>query len=292
MPLNVEKISSNRAFGGEFNKYKFNSPVLGGTTTQFNVFIPAQASEKLSPVLYYFAGLTCNEDTGAWKGGFIRDAAEEGIALVFPDTSPRGAGVEGEDESWDFGSAAGFYINATNSKWSKQYNMYDHIVKELPEAIKELGIALDLSRSSLMGHSMGGHGALSIYLKNLDKFRSASAFSAIFNPSNPECQWGRKAFSGYLNGGQEEGKSSDATELIRTVKGQKVAILADYGDADKFYQEKQLLPENFVAAAKEAGFDESQVQVRSRPGYDHSYYFISTFAPAHIKFHAQHLREY
>ncbi|KAG9016668.1 cystathionine beta-synthase [Tulasnella sp. 427] len=220
MPLNVEKISSNRAFGGEFNKYKFN---VRGTATQFNVFVPAQSSEKLSPVIYYFAGLTCNEDTGAWKGGFIRDAADEGIALVFPDTSPRGAGVEGEDESWDFGSGAGFYINATNGKWSKHYNI------------------------------------------------------------NAECQWGRKAFSGYLNGGQEEGKANDATELIGAAKGKKVAILADYGDADKFYQEKQLLPENFIAAAKQAGFDDSQVQVRAQPGYDHSYYFVSTFAPEHIK---------
>ncbi|KAG8884922.1 hypothetical protein FRB98_002083 [Tulasnella sp. 332] len=283
MSLKVDKVSSNKCFGGELSKYKFNSPALGGLEAQFNVFIPEVTKIHPAPVLYYLAGLTCNEDTGAWKGGFIRDAADEGIALVFADTSPRGAGVEDEDKDWDFGTGAGFYINATQTKFQKHYNMYDHIVKDLPDAITALGISLDLSRSSIFGHSMGGHGALSIYLLNLDKFLSASAFSAIFNPSNPECAWGKKAFSGYLNGGQEEGKAHDATELVRNAKGKNVHILADYGDADQFYKQKQLLPENFVTAAKEAGFDEQAVHVREHAGYDHSYYFISTFAPVHVK---------
>jgi len=293
MPLDVEKVSSSRCFGGELNKYKFKSPALGGVTTKFNVFIPPSASSKLSPVLVYLAGLTCNEDTGAWKGGFIRDAAAENIALVFPDTSPRGAGIKGEDDDWDFGTGAGFYINATKTEWSKHYRMYDHIVTELPDAIRTLGIALDLSRTSLFGHSMGGHGALSIYLRSPDKFKSASAFSAIFNPSHDDCQWGRKALEGYLKGGRTEGQAVDATELIRGYKGKnvKLNILADYGDQDNFYKQKQLLPENFQEAVREAGF-ESSVQVRRQAGYDHSYYFVSTFAPEHIKYHAEFLKEY
>ncbi|KAG8983319.1 hypothetical protein FRB93_007298 [Tulasnella sp. JGI-2019a] len=287
MSLKVEKLSSNKCFGGELNKYKFNSPALGGLDAQFNVFIPMLPESHPCPVLYYLGGLTCNEDTGAWKGGFIRDAAREGIALVFADTSPRGAGVEGEDKEWDFGTGAGFYINATRSEYTKHYNMYDHIIKDLPEAIKSLGISLDLSRSSIFGHSMGGHGALSIYLLNTDMFQSASAFSAIFNPSNPECQWGKKALSGYLNGGQEEGKANDATELIRKAKGKDLHILADFGTEDQFYKQKQLLPENFIEAAKQTGFDEHAVHVREHAGYDHSYYFVSTFAPEHVKYHAK-----
>jgi len=267
------------------------SESLGDLETQFNIFIPAQASDKPCPVIYYLAGLTCNEDTGAWKGGFIRDAAEENIALVFPDTSPRGAGVEGEDDDWDFGTGAGFYLNASNSKYAKHYRMYDFIVTELPQAISALGIGIDFSRSSIFGHSMGGHGALTIYLRNPERYRSASAFAAIFNPSNPECKWGRKAFSGYLERGREEGKDLDATELIRQRKGAKLSILADYGDEDKFYKEKQLLPEPFIEAVKDAGFSQEEVNVRRQAGYDHSYYFVSTFSAEHIKFHAQRLRE-
>jgi len=290
--FDVEKVSSSRCFAGEVNKYKYLSPALGGTYTQFNVFIPESTAGVLAPVLFYLAGLTCNEDTGAWKGGFLREAAKHSIAIVFPDTSPRGAGIEGEEKDSDFGTGAGFYINATKDPYSSHYNMNEFIVKELPQAIRSLGIGLDLRRRSIFGHSMGGHGALYIYLRNPDKFKSASAFSAVFNPSNPECQWGKKAFEGYFEGGQEEGKEHDATELIRKAAGQKLNILADYGDADQFYAKKQLLPENFIAAAREAGFRDDQVKVQRQPGYDHSYYFIETFAPQHIHYHVQFLKEY
>ncbi|KAG8928206.1 hypothetical protein FRC02_007235 [Tulasnella sp. 418] len=227
----------------------------------------------------------------AWKGGFIRDAAAERIALVFPDTSPRGAGVEGEDADWDFGTGAGFYINASVEKFSRHYNMYSHIVDEIPQVIQTLAIPLDTKKSSIFGHSMGGHGALTLYLRNLDKYLSASAFAPITNPSNPDCQWGQKAFKGYFSNGVEEGKSYDATELIRIANSRDLHLLVDYGDADNFYKQGQLLPENFAAAARDAGFDETLVNVRCQPGYDHSYYFISTFASEHIRYHAKFLRK-
>ncbi|GAA5981115.1 hypothetical protein JCM5350_007160 [Sporobolomyces pararoseus] len=287
----MEQVSQNYSFGGVIRKYKISSSKsLGGLESQFNVFLPRQAiegKETKVPVLYYLAGLTCNEDTGAQKGGFLRDAAEQGIALVFPDTSPRGAGIEGEDKDWDFGTGAGFYLNATNDKYSKHYNMYDFIVRELPDYLKDL--PLDLSRSSIMGHSMGGHGALSLYLKNLNSsnpYRSASAFAPIANST--KAPWGEKAFGGYLKGGVEEGKEYDATELLKKeeVKGKDLKIFIDVGLGDQFYQQKQLLPENFIKARDEAGFSKDQVRVNLHENYDHSYWFISTFGPSHIKFHA------
>jgi len=284
----LKEISTNQAFSGHITKYNYESPILGGLVTQFNIFLPRESRSGNVPVLYYLAGLTCNEDTGAWKGGFLRDAAEEGIALVFPDTSPRGAGAPGEDDSWDFGTGAGFYIDATNAEYSKNYNMASFVTKELPEVLKSAGIPIDLERQSIFGHSMGGHGALALYLRNPGKYRSASAFAPISNPT--QAPWGNKAFGGYLLGGMEEGKKWDATELIASAKGCDINIRIDFGDEDQFYLQKQLLPEKFVAAAKAAGFSEDDVQVHSRPGYDHSYYFISTFGPEHIKYHSKFLK--
>ncbi|KAF8317664.1 carbohydrate esterase family 1 protein [Clavulina sp. PMI_390] len=283
----AEQIASNKAFGGFIAKYKVKSTSLGGLDTQFNVFIPPP-SESKAPVLYYLAGLTCTEDTAPWKAGFLRDAAEEGIAIVFPDTSPRGAGAPGEDDNWDFGTGAGFYLNATDSKYSKHYNMYDFVTEELPKTLATLNLPIDLSRESIFGHSMGGHGAVSLYLRNHTKYRSASGFAAVLNPTHGA--WGDKAFKGYLSGGLEEGKQYDSTELIAKLEGTKLHILIDYGTDDKFYKEKQLLPENFVDAAKKAGFSEADVTVRAQEGYDHSYYFISTFGPEHIKYHAKFLK--
>jgi len=286
----MEQVSSNKSFNGVIRKYKVTSQKLGGLETNFNVFLPKQAvdGEKV-PVLYYLAGLTCNEDTGAQKGGFLRDAASQGIALVFPDTSPRGAGIEGEDKDWDFGTGAGFYLNATSDKYSKHYNMYDFIVEELPSHLSSL--PLDLSRSSIMGHSMGGHGALTLYLKNLSskKYVSASAFAPIANPT--KAPWGEKAFGGYLSGGVEEGKEYDATELLGKLGEEKkeVKILIDVGTGDNFYQQKQLLPENLIEARDAAGLSKEQIQVNLHDDYDHSYWFISTFGPSHVKFHAKHL---
>ncbi|KAM0791080.1 hypothetical protein ACM66B_004371 [Microbotryomycetes sp. NB124-2] len=286
MPL--EQVSSNPTFGGKIVKYKHaSSQTLGGLSVQFNVFLPKEASNGSKvPVLYYLAGLTCNEDTAAWKGGFIRDAAEQGIALVFPDTSPRGAGIDGEDDDWDFGTGAGFYVNATADKYKKHYNMVSPPFRTGSRARLS---PFDTSNASIFGHSMGGHGALTIYLKNLDKYKSASGFAPIANPT--QAPWGDKAFKGYLSGGAEEGKEYDATELIRGAKGKQVNILVDVGTGDQFYQQKQLLPENFIAARNEAGFTDNQVQVNLHDDYDHSYYFISTFAPAHVKFHAKFLKQ-
>jgi len=291
----VEQTSKNLSWNGAIYGYKATSSSLGGLETSFNVFVPSSSSSssKKFPVLYYLAGLTCNADTGAQKGGFLRDAAEQGIALVFPDTSPRGAKVEGEDESWDFGTGAGFYLNATNSKWEKHYNMDKFITQELPKLLQETGLPLDTKTASIFGHSMGGHGAVTLYLLYPELYKSSSAFAPILNPT--QCAWGKKAFSGpngndgYLANGIEEGKSRDATELVAGLKeGRKLDLLIDYGTGDQFYKDGQLLPENFEAAIKKAG--QSNVTVRSQEGFDHSYWFIQSFGPEHIKFHAKYLK--
>lgn len=291
--MSLEKVSSNKVFDGELTKYKFKSTVLGGLYANFNLFIPANAANGSVPILVYLSGLTCTEDNASQKGGFFRDAAKEGIALLFPDTSPRGAGIEGEDESWDFGTGAGFYVDATDPKYSKHYNMFTHVTAELPEVIQAAGLPIDFSRQSIFGHSMGGHGALTIYLSSLrsgtKQYRSVSAFAPIANPT--QCPWGHKAFSRYLTGGIEEARERyDATELISKMGGEPVHILIDYGTGDNFYKQGQLLPENFLKAARNAGYDEVQVRVRDQNGYDHSYYFMSTFAADHIHFHANFLK--
>ncbi|KAL1708388.1 carbohydrate esterase family 1 protein [Schizophyllum commune] len=290
MSVKLETVSTNKTFEGTLTKYKFKSAALGGLDAQFNLFIPPIASKHKVPVLFYLAGLTCTEDNGAQKGGFLGVAATQGIAIIFPDTSPRGAGIEGEDADWDFGTGAGFYVNATNPKYSKHYNMLTHVTLELPQVIEAAGIPIDFKRQSVMGHSMGGHGALTIYLASQTKqFRSASAFAPIANPT--KCPWGEKAFAGYLQGGTEEAKATyDATELVAKHKD-PVHILIDYGTGDNFYKQGQLLPENFLKAARDAGYDEVQVRVRSQDDYDHSYYFISTFASDHVHFHANFLKE-
>ncbi|KAI0029623.1 carbohydrate esterase family 1 protein [Vararia minispora EC-137] len=288
--MSLEKLSSNKVYGGELAKYKFKSAALGGLDANFNLFLPTNASESnKAPVLVYLAGLTCTEDNGAQKGGFLGPAAKEGIAILFPDTSPRGAGIEGEDDDWDFGTGAGFYVNATNPKYAKNYNMKTHVTLELPQVLETSGLPLDFKRQSIFGHSMGGHGALTLYLSSETKqYRSASAFAPISNPIN--APWGKKAFGGYLLEGVEEAKALyDATELVSRHKG-PLHVLVDYGTADNFYKQGQLLPENFLKAARDAGFDEFQVRVREQDGYDHSYYFISTFGEDHVHFHANFLR--
>ncbi|KIL71758.1 hypothetical protein M378DRAFT_155358 [Amanita muscaria Koide BX008] len=288
--FNLKEVASNNAFGGKLVKYKFKSIALGGLDTQFNIYLPPQAQQGKVPLLVYLAGLTCTEDNGAQKGGFLGPAAERGIAILFPDTSPRGAGIEGEDDNWDFGTGAGFYLDATNPKYSKHYNMYTHVTTELPQVIEAASIPIDAKKQSIFGHSMGGHGALTLYLSSKNaQYRSVSAFAPICNPS--KCPWGEKAFAGYLQGGVSEGKERyDATELVTRTTG-PINVLVDYGTSDSFYKQGQLLPENFVDAARKAGHDESRLIVRGQEGYDHSYYFISTFASDHIQFHAQFLKE-
>ncbi|KAH8835229.1 carbohydrate esterase family 1 protein [Flagelloscypha sp. PMI_526] len=305
--MTLEQLSSNKAFEGTLVKYKFKSSALGGLDAQFNLFTPPNASaSSKAPVLIYLAGLTCTEDNGAQKGSFFASAATEGlhfhssvatadltsfvgIALLFPDTSPRGAGALDEDKDWDFGTGAGFYLDATNPAYATHYNMRKYILEELPKVVNDAGLHVDVGRMSIFGHSMGGHGALTLYLNSpTQQFRSASAFAPICNPT--ECPWGKKAFEGYLEKGIEEAKPQyDATELI-AIRKDPVHILVDYGTGDNFYKSGQLLPENFDKAAKSAGFDEVQVRVRSQEGYDHSYFFISTFAADHIHFHANFLK--
>ena len=282
--------AQNKVNGGVLTKYSFKSSVLGNLDANMNVYTPPQAEGgNKVPVLFYLSGLTCNEDNAAQKGATFAAAAEVGVAIVFPDTSPRGANIAGEDDSYDFGTGAGFYVNATKAPWNKHYQMYDHVVKEIPQKLAEANIPVDMQRASIFGHSMGGHGALVIYLREAGKFRSASAFSPVAHPT--ACAWGDKAFNGYLEGGLEEGKAYDATELLRDAKSlNHVNMLLDCGTADNFYKQRLLLPEDFVEAAKSKGFDESSVTLRLHDGYDHSYYFISTFAPEHIRWHAQFLK--
>lgn len=291
--MSLEKLSSNKAFGGDLVKYKFKSAALGGLDAQFNLFLPANSANEKVPVLFYLSGLTCTEDNGAQKGGFLGPAAQEGIAILFPDTSPRGAGIQGEEDDWDFGTGAGFYLNATNPKYAKNYNMLTHVTLELPQVVQAAGLPIDFTRQSIFGHSMGGHGALTLYLSSVlngvKQYRSASAFSPISNPT--KCPWGHKAFGGYLQGGVEEAKAKyDATELIAKMGKDPVHILVDYGTGDNFYKQGQLLPENFLKAARDVGYDEVQVRVRSQDDYDHSYYFISTFGADHVHFHANFLK--
>ena len=237
------------------------------------------------PALFYLAGLTCTEETFPIKAGAQRYAAEHGIALISPDTSPRGAGVPDESAAWDFGVGAGFYVDATQEPWSKHYRMYSYVTQDLREAVlAELPVNGD--RLGIFGHSMGGHGALVLALRNPELYRSVSAFAPIAAPSR--CPWGVKAFSGYLGDDREAWKQYDASELVKSASAGRFAegILIDQGLADQFLAE-QLYPEVFEAAAAEAG---QKVMLRRHEGYDHGYYFISTFIGEHIAHHARVLR--
>merc|ERR1719454_1461984 len=248
----------------------------------FSIFLPpGVSSASKAPVLYYLSGLTCTDDNFTHKACAQRAAAAHGVALVAPDTSPRGLDIEGEHDSYDFGSGAGFYVDATVEKWKKHYNMYTYITKELPELISGL-FPVDPEKRSITGHSMGGHGALVCHLKNPGMYSSVSAFSPICNPT--VVPWGEKAFTGYL-GSVEAGKAYDATELVSSYSGPKVPVLIDQGTADGFL-ENQLKPKNFFIAAAKNGYN---VELRMQPLYDHSYYFISTFMRDHIDFHARAL---
>ncbi|KAG6430115.1 hypothetical protein SASPL_108176 [Salvia splendens] len=233
-------------------------------------------------VLYWLSGLTCNDENFIAKSGAQRVASAEGVALIAPDTSPRGLNIEGEADSWDFGVGAGFYLNATQEKW-KNWQMYDYVVKELPAVLKENFLQLDTSRASISGHSMGGHGALTIYLKNLDKYKSVSAFAPVANPIN--CPWGQKAFTNYLGENKAAWEEYDASILVSKYTNVSATILIDQGDADKFLSE-QLQPQKFDEACRKS---KVPLLLRMQPGYDHSYYFIATFIDDHIRHHAQAL---
>ncbi len=248
---------------------------------KFAVFTPPQAARGTVPVLYYLAGLTCTEETFVTKGGALEHAARLGIMLVAPDTSPR-VQLPGDRESWDFGVAAGFYLDATEAPWSKHYRMYSYVVHELPVAIAR-DFPADISRAGIMGHSMGGHGALTIGLKNPTLFKSLSAFAPIAAPI--QSPWGVKAFTGYLGAYRAAWSQYDATELVKDGRRFEGGILIDQGTADKFLAE-QLKPGLFEAACKAAG---QPLSLHLREGYDHGYFFIQTFIASHMAWHAERL---
>ena len=252
---------------------------------KFSVFLPPQAAINAAggkvPALVYLAGLTCNEETFMTKGGAQRMAAELGLALIAPDTSPRGANVPGETESWDFGVGAGFYLDATREPWSKHYRMYSYVTRELPALIAEK-FAADGSRQGIFGHSMGGHGALVCALRNPGQYKSLSAFAPISAPTR--CPWGKKAFKGYLGDDHAAWSEYDASEVIKST-GFPGPILIDQGLADKFLSD-QLNPEVFETACRES---DQPLILRRQEGYDHGYFFIATFMEDHLRHHASQL---
>lgn len=245
---------------------------------RFAVYAPPQAAAGPVPVIYYLAGLTCTEETFVTKAGALEHAARHGIMLVAPDTSPRVA-LAGDRESWDFGIAAGFYLDATQAPWASHYRMYSYVVDELPKVIAA-NFNADIARSGIMGHSMGGHGALTIALKNPQKYKSLSAFAPIAAPI--QSPWGNKAFTGYLGAYRAAWAQYDATELVKAGHKFPGGILIDQGSADKFLAE-QLKPDLLVTACKEAG---QECFLQMREGYDHGYFFIQSFISQHMTWHA------
>ena len=275
-----ETLGEQRCFGGVQGFYRFDSSACGGTM-RCAVYQPPQAAWQECPVLYYLAGLTCSEETATIKAGAQRWAAELGLILVMPDTSPRATGIEGATGDWEFGEGAGFYLDATQSPWATRFRMYSHVVEELPVLIGA-HFPADLARSGICGHSMGGHGALTIGLKHPERYRSVSAFAPIVAPS--QVPWGQKALPRYLGEDPAAWRRYDACELVRqrTIAG---SILIDQGEADPFLH-TQLRPELFEQACAEAG---QALQLRRHAGYDHSYYFIASFIEDHLRHHAQAL---
>ncbi|MAE34698.1 MAG: S-formylglutathione hydrolase [Oceanospirillaceae bacterium] len=274
------KVSENRCFDGRQLQFTHRSEVLN-CDMRFGVYLPPQAEVRNVPVLYWLSGLTCTDENFTHKAGAQRVAAELGIAIVMPDTSPRGEGVpDDENEAYDFGLGAGFYVNATEAPWSEHYRMYDYVVNELPELIEaEFPVT---EKRAISGHSMGGHGAITIGLNNPDRYTSISAFSPICHPM--DCPWGEKALGNYLGPDKSAWKKHDASELLRTAETQ-LPLLVDQGLADNFLEE-QLKPEALETAAAESGY---AMKLRRHEGYDHSYFFISSFIDEHLRFHAKYL---
>ena len=278
----IETRSEHRCFGGIQGFYSHASSSTG-TAMNFSVYQPPQAANGPVPALYYLAGLTCTEETFMIKAGAQRLAAEFGMMLVTCDTSPRGLNLPGEDESWDFGSGAGFYLDATQPVWSDNYRMGSYINEELPKLI-EAHFPARADRRGIFGHSMGGHGALVTALRNPDRWHSLSAFAPISNPMN--CPWGMKAFVNYLGHGKDAWKQWDATELMRE-RAYPGEVLIDQGLGDQFL-EQELLPEALEEAAKTSG---QKLSLRRHDNYDHGYYFIQSFIADHLKHHANNLSD-
>lgn len=276
----LTKVSEQLCFGGKQIRFKHQSTVLN-CEMQFSVFLPPQAQSGKVPALYWLSGLTCTDENFSSKAGAQRVAAELGLALIMPDTSPRGDGVPDDaNGAYDFGLGAGFYVNATEPPFAQHYQMYDYIVSELP-ALLEAELPLSDKRA-ISGHSMGGHGALVIGLRNSTRYSSISAFSPICNPVN--CAWGIKALTGYLGEDQSSWQQYDASVLLAE-QGSTLPILVDQGLADNFYP-AQLQTDSLITAAQTAGV---VAEIRLQPGYDHSYYFIASFIEQHLRFHAHHL---
>jgi len=279
--MRIEIVSENKSFGGWHRQYQHRSAVLN-CTMRFAVYLPSHASDAAPvPVLYWLSGLTCTDENFMQKAGAHKLATELGIAIVCPDTSPRGEGVPDDpDGQYDLGLGAGFYVNATRQPWAENYQMYDYVVEELPALVEsELPIR---GHRSISGHSMGGHGALMIALRNPDRYQSVSAFSPIVHPV--QCPWGQKAFSAYLGDDQEVWKPYDSCLLME--KAERIPPMRiDQGLADNFL-ETQLKPELIEQAAQLRGH---QLELYRHAGYDHSYYFIASFIHDHLQFHKKYL---
>jgi len=279
----MAQLTSNKIFGGQQLQYQHRSDVLN-CEMQFSIFLPPQAEEQKVPVLYWLSGLTCTDQNFVTKAGAQKYAAEHGMAIVCPDTSPRGGDVPDDtEEAWDFGHGAGFYVNATQEPWVRHYQMYDYVLHELP-ALVNAHFDVDAERVSLSGHSMGGHGALTIALKHPERFKSVSAFSPIVSPMN--CAWGEKALGHYLGDHHEGWQQYDACALVKKSKVQ-LPVLVDQGTEDNFLEE-QLKTPLLIEASKQSAYP---MNIRYQEGYDHSYFFIASFIGEHIAFHAQHMNE-
>lgn len=279
----MKQIDEHKAFGGWQRRYTHQSSACNSDMT-FALYLPPQAESAPVPVVYWLSGLTCTDENFVNKAGAQRAAAKLGVALVAPDTSPRGADVA-DDEAYDLGQGAGFYVNATQQPWAAHYRMYDYVVDELPALLKEqFGDKLDLSREAVAGHSMGGHGALVLALRNPRRYRAAAVFSPVCAPT--QVPWGEKAFSTYLGDDRAAWRNYDASALLAAGENTVPPMRVEQGEADGFLAE-QLQPERLAAAAQTAG---AEVEINRRAGYDHSYFFIASFIDEQLAFLADHLR--
>lgn len=278
----LETIAENRCFNGLQGVYRHDSQACNGPM-RFALYRPPQAlAGAACPVVTFLSGLTCTEENFTVKAGAQRVAAELGLILVAPDTSPRNQGIAGEDDSYDFGSGAGFYLDATQAPWSKAYRMESYLTQDLPTVLEE-HFQADWSRQGIMGHSMGGHGALTLHFKNRERWQSVSAFAPIVAPM--QVPWGQKVFTGYLGDDRSTWEAYDASALVRA-QPSGAEILIDQGTADNFLSE-QLRPELFEQACRDAG---QPLKLRMQEGYDHSYFFIASFIEDHLRHHAAALR--
>lgn len=275
-------VSQHRCFGGSLSFHRHPSTACNGEM-RFSIYLPPQANQEPLPVLYFLSGLTCTEENFMVKAGAQQYAARYGLILVVPDTSPRNTGIPGEANESDFGAGAGFYVNATQAPWSSHFQMYRYVTAELPALIAQ-NFPVKADRQGITGHSMGGHGALICALKNPQQYRSVSAFAPIAAPS--QCPWGQKAFSRYLGDDRAAWSAYDASQLVLD-RPHPATILVDQGTADPFL-EKQLMPDRFEQACKQAN---QPINLRRQEGYDHGYYFISTFIEDHIRHHAEALSQ-